>query len=101
MYKRLIMVQGKQIPICYGEACYDGTRALVLKDVDGVWLLDRSALVETPEEQIKTMISESYSLFTDQGIGYDDWKLDNFHLVDGRIVFLDLEYAYELDEDIR
>ncbi|KAM3550130.1 hypothetical protein ARSEF4850_008505 [Beauveria asiatica] len=35
----------------------------------------------------------------DHGIAYDDWKPDNFHLVDGKIIFLDLEHAYDLDKD--
>ncbi|KAM3556084.1 hypothetical protein MY1884_005250 [Beauveria asiatica] len=29
------------------------------------------------------------------------WKPDNFYLINGKIVILDLEYAYELDEDER
>lgn len=100
-YKRLSALQGKQLPVCYGEACCDGTRALVLDDVGGVSLLHRSALVETSEEQIKTMILKAYGPMIDQGIAYDDWKPDNFHLVNGKIVILDLEHAYELDEDER
>ncbi|KAJ6779883.1 hypothetical protein PWT90_09379 [Aphanocladium album] len=98
MYKRLTTLQGKQIPVCYGEARCDGIRALVLGEVDGVSLLHSSALMGTTEEQMKKMI---FGPMTDHAIAYDDWKLDNFHLVDGEIVFLDLEHAYDLDEDER
>lgn len=101
MYTRLKPLQGKQIPVCYGEADCDGARALVLEVVGGEWLIQSSALVETPEEQISAMISEAYVAMTDLGIAYDDWKADNFHLVNGRLVFLDLEHAYELDENMR
>ncbi|OAR01714.1 hypothetical protein LLEC1_03257 [Akanthomyces lecanii] len=101
MYKRLGALQGKQIPVCYGKAFCDGTRALVLQEVGGVSLLHRSALLETTEEQMMTMISRSYRPMTDRGIAYDDWKPDNFRLVDGEIVFLDLEHAYVLDQDKR
>ncbi|KAM3497821.1 hypothetical protein MY10362_008843 [Beauveria mimosiformis] len=97
MYETLKTLQGKQIPVCYGEAYYDGTRALVLEDVGGVSLYHRSALVEMSEEQIAQMILASYRPMISLNLAYDDWKLDNFHLVDGRVVFLDLEYVYELD----
>ncbi|KAM3428229.1 hypothetical protein MY4824_008969 [Beauveria thailandica] len=99
MYEKLKSLQGKQIPVCYGEAYCDGTRALVLEDVGGVSLYHRSALVEMSEEQIAQMILASYLPMIGLNLAYDDWKLDNFHLVDGRIVFLDLEYVYELDYD--
>ena len=101
MYKRLRTLQGKQIPVCYGEASCDDTRALVLEEVGGVSLLHRSALIETPEKRINAMISDSYDPMVDQGVAYDDWKMDNFHLLNDRIIFLDLEHAYELDEDQR
>ncbi|KAM3499525.1 hypothetical protein MY11210_009607 [Beauveria gryllotalpidicola] len=51
------------------------------------------------EEQIAQMILASYRPMISLNIAYDDWKLDNLHLVDGRVVFLDLEYVYELDYD--
>ncbi|KAM3434286.1 hypothetical protein NHJ13734_006077 [Beauveria thailandica] len=51
------------------------------------------------EEQIAQMIIASYLPMIGLNLAYDDWKLDNFHLVDGRVVFLDLEYVYELDYD--
>lgn len=47
---------------------------------------------------MKTMISKSYGAMTDPGIAYDDWKPDNFRLIYGEIVFLDLEKAYDLNE---
>ncbi|KAF1735803.1 hypothetical protein CRV24_004731 [Beauveria bassiana] len=84
---------------CYGEAYCDGTRALVLEDVGGVSLYHRSALVEMSEEQMAQMILASYRLMISLNIAYDDWKLDNLYLVDGRVVFLDMEYVYELDFD--
>ncbi|KAM3540816.1 hypothetical protein ARSEF1564_006284 [Beauveria bassiana] len=99
MYEKLKSLQGKQIPVCYGEAHCHGTRALVLEDVGGVSLYHRSALVETSEEQIAQMVLASYRPIISLNIAYDDWKLDNLHLVDGRVVFLDLEYVYELDFD--
>ncbi|PQK14094.1 hypothetical protein BB8028_0004g10240 [Beauveria bassiana] len=51
------------------------------------------------EEQMAQMILASYRLIISLNITYDDWKLDNLYLVDGRVVFLDMEYVYELDFD--
>ncbi|KAM3530113.1 hypothetical protein NHJ13051_001562 [Beauveria bassiana] len=99
MYEKLKSLQGKQIPVCYGEAYCHGTRALVLQDIGGVSLYHRSALVDMSEAQIAQIILASYRPMISLNIAYDDWKLDNLYLVDGRVVFLDLEYVYELDFD--
>ncbi|OAA57801.1 Protein kinase-like domain protein [Cordyceps fumosorosea ARSEF 2679] len=69
------------------------------RDVGGVSLYHRSALVETSESQIKVMLLAAYRPMLNLNIVHEDWKLDNFNLVDGRIVFLDLELASELDHD--
>lgn len=47
------------------------------------------------------MLLRAYDPLLNLGIAYDDWKPDNFHLVNGEIVFLDLEHAYDLDKDER
>lgn len=45
---------------------------------------------------MKAMISEAYRPIVDLGLGYNDWKLYNFRLIDGEILFLDLESVYVL-----
>lgn len=72
MYERLKVFQGKQIPICYGEASCDGTPALILQDVSGVSLLDPSVLVSKSEEQLDAMMFTSYRPILNTGIAYDD-----------------------------
>ena len=34
-YEKLKRLQGRVIPICYGQAQYEGTRALILSDIGG------------------------------------------------------------------
>jgi hypothetical protein len=73
--------------------------AIVLSDVGGVPLCDDKALVMSTAE-IETLLEEAFRRITRLGFGYDDIKLDNFHLVGDksgeRIVILDLESAWEL-----
>ncbi|KAK7429692.1 hypothetical protein QQZ08_003718 [Neonectria magnoliae] len=41
MYSRLESLQGHLIPICYGEAVYEGSRALILPVLQGVRLFEQ------------------------------------------------------------
>ena len=64
IYRTLAPLQGKVIPICYGEAqCTAtetmGTRALVLSDVGGV-CLSEDAAKGFDVEQLEAMLSEPF-----------------------------------------
>lgn len=82
-----------------GEPESKSRPAIVLSDVGGVPLCDDKALVMSTAE-IETVMDEAFRRITRLGVGYDDIKLDNFHLVGDkpgeRVVILDLETAWEL-----
>lgn len=82
-----------------GEPGSKSRPAIVLGDVGGVPLWDQKALVMSTAE-IETLLEEAFRRITRLGFGYDDLKLDNFHLGEDkagkRVVILDLESAWEL-----
>ncbi|KAK8148213.1 hypothetical protein G3M48_000148 [Beauveria asiatica] len=80
-YKKLESVQGRVIPICYGETEYDGARALILSDIGGGCLSDPEGAVLT-EPTLEPLLGAPLRALTDRGIIYDDLKLDNFRLVE-------------------
>ncbi|POR36346.1 hypothetical protein TPAR_03457 [Tolypocladium paradoxum] len=99
MYERLQVLQGHLIPRCYGEARCDNTRALVLSEIDGVEPFNQKSPYLQPDEfqrQLETAFGELGAF----GLVYGDLKLDNFLIVEDRIVILDLESVSEekLDE---
>ncbi|KPM34021.1 hypothetical protein AK830_g12550 [Neonectria ditissima] len=99
MYERLRSVQGSLIPICYGLATCEGKRALILSEVNGVLPFEQpiDSPLDAPEfcRRLKAAFEELGSF----GLMYGDPKLDNYLLVDDRIVILDLESVEEGQEE--
>ena len=91
--------QGTMFAICYGEAEYDGTRALVLSDVGGMALNDENLTGADPED-IRIMLKAVFRDLHARGFTPGDLKLDNYHLVGDRIVPLDFEMIWDLPEGI-
>lgn len=96
MYRRLKSAQGRIVPEFYGEAKCEGKRALVVSLLPGVTLRNQTKprlSVEEFTERITVLIRdmERYSLI------HTDTKLSNIMLVDGRIMFIDLEWVEEPD----
>lgn len=94
MYIRLEALQGRLIPHFHGEVKCDGTRALILSEVDGVPANKQPAPYLSPEvsrQRIEAGLKEPAAY----GVSFDDTKLSNIMLVDNGIVFVDLESVLE------
>lgn len=93
-YEKLKCLQGLVIPICYGLAQYEGTRALLLSDIGGKCVAEPEGAV-LREQDIRPLFDQALSALASQGISQDDMKLDNFHLVSNggnwAIMIVDLE----------
>jgi hypothetical protein len=107
IYRRLAPIQGKFVPVCYGEArCAEteetGPRALVLSDVGGVTLKD-SAARGLGGEELERMLEVAFRALSACRVAHDDRNLGNYRLVDGRkrVGIIDFEHSYVLgvDED--
>lgn len=98
-YETLRAAQGEVIPICYGVVlCSQGDsdggvrkrRALILSDVGAV-ALDSRDCPKLESDHLRNMLRDAYWGMAKFGIINDDPKVSNHHVVDGRIVVLDLE----------
>ncbi|KAH8649589.1 hypothetical protein BGZ61DRAFT_542266 [Ilyonectria robusta] len=99
MYERLRPVQGHLIPICYGLAWCDGTRALVLSKVNRVLPFEQPVDSPLNAAEFCRRLEVAYGELGTFGLMYGDPKLDNYLLVDGRIVIVDLESVEEGKEE--
>ncbi|KAG7286747.1 hypothetical protein NEMBOFW57_009061 [Staphylotrichum longicolle] len=98
IYATLAPLQGKVIPICYGEAqCAatgtTGTRALVLSDVGGV-CLSEDAAKGFDVAQLEAMLEEFFRALAELKVAHDDFKLDNYRLVGDKIIVIDFDSSY-------
>ncbi|QUC23418.1 uncharacterized protein UV8b_07659 [Ustilaginoidea virens] len=100
-YKALEIIQGTRIPNFYGELKYNGKKAILISDIGGVCLGDPAgAVLEIPD--FLDLMKEA---LTDLGrfhIQPDDIKLNNFRLVNGRIMVIDFEMVldkFDTNED--
>jgi hypothetical protein len=98
IYKTLTPVQGSAVPICYGEAaCAEtettGTRALVLSDIGGVSLHEDAAR-GLEVAQLEKMLSEPFRALASLKVAHDDYKLDNYRLVENKIIVIDFDSSY-------
>lgn len=95
-YNTLKSVQGHLVPVCYGEATCDGTRAFILSEVDGVLPyeqdepMDKSVYLERVGRACREL--QAFGLYP------GDIKLANILLVGDRIVFVDLESFVEVED---
>ncbi|UPL02841.1 hypothetical protein LCI18_013775 [Fusarium solani-melongenae] len=84
MYKQLHSLQGRTIPRFYGEAVVDGARAMVLSRIEGIYPFEQP-IPPLPADDFMKLGEEALSEINAFGLSYDDIKLDNFLLVQGRI----------------
>ncbi|KAJ4178854.1 hypothetical protein NW755_012876 [Fusarium falciforme] len=87
-------LQGRTIPRFYGEAVVEGARAMVLSRIEGIYPFEQP-IPPLPADDFMKLGEEALSEINAFGLSYDDIKLDNFLLVQGRIVIVDLESVYE------
>lgn len=101
IYRRLAPVQGTIVPVCYGEAVCSatdttGTRALVLSDIGGVDLNEAGGL---GTYRVKSMLTDSLLALANLGVSHDDSKLDNYRFVGDRIMVVDFDSSYIIEND--
>ena len=92
MYIQIKARQGDVIPILYGKAKYERARSLLVSFIDGVRL---SQVTNLTVEEVRRKIEDAFLPLKHYGVVPDDIKLDNFVLIDDRIVIIDLEHVYE------
>ncbi|KAK4236867.1 lipopolysaccharide core heptose(II) kinase RfaY [Achaetomium macrosporum] len=98
-YNRLRPLQGVVIPKCYGLCYYRGTRALLLEHLPGVSLASPEGSTLTLE-QLSALLQSCYRAIQAFGVHHEDPHMENFQLVDGRIMALDFERVeFDLSED--
>ncbi|KAI8678817.1 hypothetical protein NCS55_00604200 [Fusarium keratoplasticum] len=94
-YEMLRPLQGRFIPICFGQIDYDDTRALLMSDIGGACLATPEGAILRHDE-LQPLLEETLTALVNMGVSHDDLKLDNFHLVEDdrggdRIMAVDLE----------
>ena len=94
VYGKLKPLQGDLIPIFYGEAQCEGTRAFVLSEVDGVvsYLQSQPPL---PREQFQRRLEAIYQKLAVFNFCYGDENLGNILLTKDGAMLVDLESAWE------
>jgi tRNA A-37 threonylcarbamoyl transferase component Bud32 len=96
MYGKLEALQGHRIPMFYGEGICDGTRAYILSNIGGKDLIDSAGL---NQDYLRTLLKEAFKDMHNLGVTHDDNKLDNYFLVGGKIMFVDLEDCRDLETE--
>ncbi|RSL69357.1 hypothetical protein CEP53_002247 [Fusarium sp. AF-6] len=90
IYERLKNLQGRMIPRLYGEARFEGTRALVLSEVHGIMPWEQE-LPPLKLEEFKALVEVVFRELNVLGLGYEDIPMGNFIIAKDRIVLVDLE----------
>ena len=89
-YARLRPLRGVVIPKLFGEIRFENAPALLLSDLgDACLATPEGSLLEIPE--FCRLLRQALSALAQFQVLQDDDKLDNFHLVEDRIMAVDLE----------
>lgn len=93
-YKRVKPLQGDLIPVFYGEAQCEGTRAFILSEVDGVvsYMQSKPPL---PSAEFERRIEAIYQKLGVFKFSYEDANLGNILLTRDGAMLVDLESAWE------
>ena len=98
-YRRLGPLQGSVVPVCYGQAKYKNTNALLLQDVDGT-LLDKPKAQTLTLQELFCLLEQCLSALYAYGVSYEDAHPSNFSLVGDHLVVFDFEQvAFDAPED--
>lgn len=97
IYDKLLPLQGKVIPVCYGKATYNKVPSMVLSDIGGTPL---DAKHDIEWKALERKIVEAYRPVLELGVANADLKLDNVHLVGDRVMLLDWEQTESIEGDI-
>jgi hypothetical protein len=90
-YKALEPLQGIYIPKYLGTTDFNGIKSHVLSDVGGICMADIDEDNEAIAPAIEKLFRHTISAVAALGYYQNDMRLDNFHLVDDKIVIVDLE----------
>ena len=102
-YDRLKPLQGLVIPTCYGRVSCNGARALILEHIGGISMSSPEGATFRLDE-LPPLFQPCYRAFHALGAYHGDANLSNFHLVNGKIMALDLEsvvFELSMDELVR
>ncbi len=98
MYKKLEPLQGRVIPIFYGEARCEGTRALILSKVPGV-----NSINQGPRpldwEQYARRLRVACGELARYGVVLDDYNITNIMVVDDAVMLVDLENYCDVEPE--
>ncbi|KAL7967221.1 hypothetical protein HDV63DRAFT_382794 [Trichoderma sp. SZMC 28014] len=98
-YEALEPLQGTYIPKYLGLGEFNGIKSHVLSDVGGICMADLDEDNEAIAPAIKQLFRHTISTVAAMGYYQNDMRLDNFHLVGGRIVIVDLEQMGRFSPD--
>lgn len=93
-YKRLKPLQVRIMPHFVGSAEFDKVPSIVLSRLEGTPLCKQGPAA-LPAEDLEPQLEVILRAFTKFGVVHDDPKLDNFLLVKGRVMVVDLESVCE------
>lgn len=97
MYKRLKLLQGRIMPCFLGDAEFNNEPSIVLSRLEGMPLYKQGPTA-LPAEDFERQLEVNFRAFTKFGVIYDDPKLNNFLVVKGNVMVVDLESVCEEDE---
>lgn len=97
MYSRLEPLQGRLIPICYGKAVYEGSRALILSVLEGVRPFYQDIDCPLDEDELDRRVESAFRQLATFGVTNGDTKLDNFLVTEQSVLLVDLESLDDVD----
>lgn len=98
-YAKLKPAQGYLVPVFCGEVTCEGSQALVLSEVDGTMPFEQKEPLDRAE--FKKRLTQACQELATFGLFPGDIKLANILLVGDGVVFLDLEFFYEVEPELR
>lgn len=93
MYKKLEPLQGRVMPVFYGEARCEGTRALILSEVQGLNSI-RQGEERLDWREYERRLKVACGELARYGVVLGDYNIPNIFVVDNRVMLVDLEKYY-------
>ncbi|KAJ4246235.1 hypothetical protein NW757_009688, partial [Fusarium falciforme] len=101
-YEQLKPVQGVVVPVYYGEVRCNGFRSMIVQDVGGASLREPEGILLELDEFAR-LLEECYVALISFGVNLEDSQLENFILVDGKVMAVDLEMVsfYRTEDEMK
>ncbi|KAK1749601.1 hypothetical protein QBC47DRAFT_395615 [Echria macrotheca] len=102
IYGTLAPLGGRVVPKLYGQAEYPGTdgvrrRALIMSDIGGI-PLGEAEVGSLSLDRVEEMMKDAFQALADAGVGHGDPKLDNMHVVGDKIMLIDFDTSYRIED---